>query len=136
MTNKLTPSGPGFEASYEVFDNASISKVLNELINEPDTALVVTVSANMYWIFFNGGFTKEVDNDGTINRLTRDGVPASSEAIHVEYEKGNNWEVVKLETVSEVWFNLMVEFEKIKNLHTIRAVTTSDYKYIYLHYKK
>ncbi|MFD1256681.1 hypothetical protein ACFQ3S_07720 [Mucilaginibacter terrae] len=135
MESKI--KGNGFEGTIFTYEAEKVAYILNEVLKKPSSALIVEPAKNEYWVFYNGGYTFPQAQD-SLKVVDLTVVPENFKASVVEKVKGAQWDMVKIEVEPEFLFTINDEFNKIKNLSSIRvAIHQGDdgKRFVHLYYK-
>lgn len=128
-----------YEGAFTTTNPTKIEIILNKILHNPNSALIVEPIINEYWVFYYGGATFPIDKDEEINHFQRDLLNKKNIEIDLDVVE-DKWifDIIKFDDPIQFFDDAMGVLNKIKNKSSIKVATEQpDVKRkLYINYKR
>ncbi len=133
ITNKMT----NYEGMFTTTDPTKIDLLLNKILHNPSSALIIEPILNEYWIFYYGGFTFPNEKDLEINHFPN--TLSNKEDIETTQDAAGGWkfDIIKMDDPADFFNDTLAILNKIRNKNSIKIATEQPdaKRKFYVYYK-
>lgn len=138
MENLTLNTMTDYEGAFITSNPTKIGIILNKVLHNPNSALIIEPIMNEYWVFYYGGASFPIDEDEEINHFQN--MSPNKENFEGPLDVTDKWffDILKNDDPATFFFDAMDILNKIRNKNSIRvAVEQPEIKRkFYIYYKK
>jgi hypothetical protein len=137
MANPTLNNMINYEGAFTTTNPTKIEFILNKILHNPNSALIIEPVINEYWVFYYGGATIPADKDKEINHFQK--VLQNKKNIEIDLDE-DKWVfvIIKFDDPIQFFDDAMGVLNKIKNKSSIKvAIEQPEVKRkLYINYKR
>lgn len=130
-----------YQTAIYTADPLKIAFILNKVIHNPDTSIIVETGKNEYWVFYTGNASL-FPEDASIKIFKTENKESKNIKVHDDSVSGpDRWasEIVKIQRGDFFFTDICNAINKIRNKNTIRIVVEQGEdvnRKLHFYYKK